>query len=548
METHTSLSSQVSARERWLITALLSLGLITFAIDASNTRLILPQIMTGMRVELYQIHWIFTAPGIARTIMTASMGWLSGWFGPRPLYLLSIGGMTVGALGSMLAWDWPSLLVFRILAGVGGGMTPQLSQAIFYQIFPPGQRGMALGFALMGWSIGPAFGPLMGGNLLEFASWRIVYAVTLPLSGVGLLLAWWLLPPLRRPERRRLDVLGLLTLAVAVSTLLLALTQGNREGWDSQYILTLLAIAGVTSMAFVVVQLCRAEPLVELRLFGSVPFVMAMIVLFLTTMAFRGSEPMLPVLMQRLLGFEPLLVAWVQMLPNLIYGAMVILVGRLADRVPTHVLVMGGLTLYAAAFWGYAGVNELTTVAMMMLFMILRSTSEACIGSPNNLATLEAIPESKVYLVTSLTGLLRSIANTMGTAIAVVVWDVRYHHRIQQYAEATPLDDFGYTTTLHGVQQTLQWSGEIAAHIPTQTMALMQERLVAEASTAAWQDYFLFNALLAIVCLVPALPFWPREKYRPAAATETAPASTPATSTGVSGVQSAHHENPGRTR
>jgi MFS family permease len=153
---------------------------------------------------------------------------------------------------------------------------------------------MALGFALMGWSIGPAFGPLMGGNLLEFASWRIVYAVTLPLSGVGFLLAWWLLPPLRRPERRRLDVLGLLTLAVAVSTLLLALTQGNREGWDSQYVLTLLAIAGVTSVVFVVVQLCRSEPLVELRLFGSVPFGMAMIVLFLTTMAFRGSEPMLP--------------------------------------------------------------------------------------------------------------------------------------------------------------------------------------------------------------------------------------------------------------
>ena len=120
------------------------LGLITFAIDASNTRLVLPQMMTSLRVELYQSHWVFTAPGIARTVMTASTGWLSGWLGPRPLYLLSIGSLTLGALGSLLAWDWPSLLVFRVLAGVGG-MIP-LSQAIFYQIFPPGQRGMALGF------------------------------------------------------------------------------------------------------------------------------------------------------------------------------------------------------------------------------------------------------------------------------------------------------------------------------------------------------------------------------------------------------------------
>jgi DHA2 family multidrug resistance protein len=162
METNTSLASDVSVRDRWLITALLGLGLITFAIDASNTRLVLPQMMTSLRVELYQSHWVFTAPGIARTVMTASTGWLSGWLGPRTLYLLSIGTLTLGALGSLLAWDWPSLLVFRVLAGMGGGMIPPLSQAMFYQIFPPGQRGMALGFALMGWSIGPAFGPLMG--------------------------------------------------------------------------------------------------------------------------------------------------------------------------------------------------------------------------------------------------------------------------------------------------------------------------------------------------------------------------------------------------
>src|SRR5919197_910957 len=202
METHTSLSSQLSARDRQLTTALLGLGLITFAIDASNTTLILPQIMTSLRVEGYQIHWVLTAPGIARTVVIAAMGWLSGRLCPRTLYLFCMGSMTVGSLGSMLAWDWPSLIVFRMLAGVGGGMIPQLSQAIFYQIFPPGRRGMALGFALMGWSIGPAFGPFMGGNLLAFASWRVVYGITLPLCGVGVLLAWWLFPNLPPPERR----------------------------------------------------------------------------------------------------------------------------------------------------------------------------------------------------------------------------------------------------------------------------------------------------------------------------------------------------------
>jgi EmrB/QacA subfamily drug resistance transporter len=514
MQTHTSLSLQLTARERGLTTAILGLGLITFAIDASNTTLILPQIMTSLRVEVFQIHWVLTGPGIVRTVVTAATGWLSGWFGPRTLYLLCIGSMTVGSLGSMLAWDWPSLIFFRMLSGAGGGLIPQISQAIFYQIFPPGQRGMALGFALMGWSIGPAFGPFMGGNLLEFASWRVVYGITLPLCGLGFILAWWWLPYLQRPERRRFDYYGALAITVVVSTLLLALSQGNREGWGSQYILTLFAIAGVAAVAWVVVEFCHPQPLVELRLFSSVPFVMAMIVMFLTTMTFRGTGPMVSVLLQRLMGFEPMLVAYVQMAPNLVYGAAVLIVGRLSDRVPAYVLVLSGLVMYAAGFLGYAGVNEVTTLSMMTAFLMIRFIAEALIVSPNNLATLEALPENKVYMATALSGVLRSIANAVGTAVAAVVWDQRYNYHLQQYAEATPVDSFGFTGALSGLQQTLQWSGEIAALIPTMTMALIRDRLFAEASTAAWQDFFWFNALVAIFCLFPALPFWRRRKYQ----------------------------------
>jgi MFS transporter, DHA2 family, multidrug resistance protein len=250
------------------------------------------------------------------------------------------------------------------------------------------------------------------------------------------------------------------------------------------------------------------------------------------------------VLMQRLLGFEPIRVAWAQMLPNLIYGGAVLLVGRLSDRIPIYLLVISGLLMYVATFVGFTGVNEVTTLGTLTTFLILRFIAEALIVSPNNLATLEALPENKVYMATALSGLLRSIGNTMGTAVAAVVWDLRYNYHLQRFAEETPVDAFGLSTALNNWQLTLQWSGEITAQIPTQTMALLQDRLIAEATTASWQEYFLFNAFLAILCLFPALPFWRRTKYQAPSTSQTAAHATrsPVLSSGTTPSRVSHQD------
>ena len=108
-------------------------------------------------------------------------------------------------------------------------------------------------------------------------------------------------------------------------------------------------------------------------------------------------------------------------------------------------------------------------------------------------------------MAAGLMGLLRSIANILGASSAAVLWDVRYRRHIQHYAENAPVDAFGLTTAMREVQSALVWSGELATQLSTKTMAFMHRRLLAEASTAAWQDYLLCNVLLALVAILPAL-------------------------------------------
>jgi EmrB/QacA subfamily drug resistance transporter len=532
-------STHLSVRDRWLTTGLLGIGLVTFAIHGSMTNLILPKLMTSMRVELYHIHWVVTAFSIARTITIPALGWMGGRVGPRSLYLLSLGGFTLGTLGASLAWDWPSLLFFRVIAGACGGLIPPLSMVIFYQIFPPNQRGMALGLSLMGWSIGPTIGPLTGGYLLEFASWRVAFAMIVPLSGIGLLAAWWLLPPLQRSERRTLDSYGLVSVAIAVTTYLMALSQGRREGWDSQGILILLAVAAVAALVFIAIELGSAQPLVELRLLASPPFLMAVAVMCLTTMAFRSTGPMMPVLMQRLLGFEPLLVAWTMLPSQIVYGLVVLLAGRLSDRVSPTVLVVSGLVIYAGAFIGFSNLTIWTTSLTVSLFLIVRFIAEGLIVSPNNLTAMRALPEHQVMMAAGLIGLLRSVSNTLGPAVASVLWDQNYSRHIQYIAERSPIESFAFTTTMRQFQNHLTWLGEGAFQMPAKSLALMGRVMQTEASTAAWQAYLWWNGWLALIAIVPALlvanRLWRRQSLAPPTAEPAALKSTTSVSRSAAG-------------
>ncbi len=256
---------------------------------------------------------------------------------------------------------------------------------------------------------------------------------------------------------------------------------------------------------FIVIELRSPEPLVELRLLASPPFLMAVAVMCLTTMAFRSTGPMMPVLMQRLLGFEPLLVAWTMLPSQIVYGLVVLLAGRLSDRVSPTVLVVSGLVIYAGAFIGFSSLTIWTTSLTVSLFLIVRFTAEGLIVSPNNLTAMRALPEHQVMMAAGLIGLMRSVSNTLGPAVASVLWDQNYGRHVQHIAERSPMDSLAFAAALKQFQDSLTWLGEGAFWVPVKSMALMGRLLHTEASTAAWQAYLLWNGGLALIAIIPAL-------------------------------------------
>jgi EmrB/QacA subfamily drug resistance transporter len=500
-------TTSLHPRERWIATGSLLLGMVSFTIAIMVANVVLPEIMTSLRTDLDQAQWLLTAFGIAQTVVMPMVGWLTGLTGHRMLYLGSLALFCGGSLLSGMAWSIESLIFFQIVSGLGVGLMQPLIAAIMYQIFPPNQRGLALGLSMVGWSFGPAIGPIVGGYLIEAFSWRAGFYVSLPLGIAGLVCAFIYLPGLPRPARKTMDQMGLLTMTVALVTLLMALTQGRREGWDSSYIVTLLSIAVVATLVFLVWEWHSAAPLVDLRLLRYVPFSLGCLVVFVSTCAFRGTGVLTIVFMQQVLQFTPLDVGWLLLAGNIAYGITVIVAGRLADKMHPDLLVIIGLGIFVVAFFRFAEMNETITVGTLIVLLSLRLTSFGVVGSPNNLSAMQSLPDEHVVMASGIFSLVRSISGTIGTAASATLYEQRFFYHAQRYAEDNDPTALGLQDALVAVQHTLESAGELPALVSTQTSAVMQQRLLAEATTVAYQDYFWLAALVGVLAMLPALPW-----------------------------------------
>jgi MFS family permease len=303
-----------------------------------------------------------------------------------------------------------------------------------------------------------------------------------------------------------MDQYGLLTMTVALVTLSIALTQGRREGWDSPYITTLFALGAVATGLFVLIEWRSPAPLVDLRLFRYVPFTLASLVVLLSTAAFRGTGVLTIVFAQQVLELTPLDVGWLLLTGNIAYGVAVVIAGRLSDRMNLSVLTSLGLGLFAFAFFWFADINETVGVGTLTLLLTLRLASYGVVGPPNNLSAMRSLPEEHVVMASGVFTLLRSISGTLGAAVSVTLYEQRYFSLVQRYGENHDVYALGVQEALTTVGSFLTAAGEVVSGLATRTSVVLQQRLLAEATTTAYQDYFLLAALTGLLSILPALP------------------------------------------
>jgi EmrB/QacA subfamily drug resistance transporter len=485
-------------------------------------QLAFPHIMLSLRADLDDMQWVQTSSMIMQAVMMPSVGWLGSRLGNRRLYLLSLGIFVGGSILCGMAWDVYSLIAFRVVQAIGSGPLFPLTQTIMFQTFPEEKRGLAMGVNSLGFSFGPMVGPVIGGYLLEHASWRTVFYINVPVGILGLILAYLVLPYPQRRESRSLDVLGLLSMAMFLVTFLLAITQGREEGWNSQYIVTLLAVAVVAGVGFVVIELRQTEPFVELRLYKNFAFAMASLVVFLNTITFMSSSFVVTLFLQIHLLYTPLQSAWILMPSAVVIGILSVVTGRLSDFIAPKILIIFGLATSTLCMFQHATITSVTSFEAIAFWFAVRGFTRSFTITPLTTGSLAPLRESELRMGSGLLSLNRGIASAVSVALTTTVLQNRLAERVLLLVQDQSAMPFAAEELLQNFFFTFKHLGDFTDMAQIKAAAMLQQLLSAEAALHSYHDTFILIGWISAAGIVPAL-WMGNAKRKSAKATPLAP-------------------------
>ena len=492
---------------KWWMTATVMLNAFMVIMNNATINLALPPMMTAFSFNLDQVQWVITAYMIASAVMVPTVGWLGSRLGNRNLFL---GGLVIFVVSSVLcgmAWSGPALIFFRVLQGLGSGPISPMSMVFLTQVFPPQQRGFAMGLYGLGISCGPVLGPVLGGYVTEYFNWRMVFYMNAIPGLLGLALATLVLPKTREAAAPALDIPGLAMMAIFLISLLIALSQGRRYGWDNPYIQRLMIIAVVSFVAFLAIELLRKEPLIDLSLYKNGAFAAVSLAVFLMSLGFWGTGFLQTFLLQRLLEYTPAQAGFVVLPGALAMACMTIVSGRLVDKVDRRYVVWGGLIMFALACYWFSFLSLDRPMSWMIWMIILRYITIGMIFTPMNAVSMMVLPPDKVRMGSGLINLTQQgLGGTISLAVMTTYLQERTTYHADMMGQAQVASSLPWHEVWTPAQQVAQQGGEVGGMADAQAMALVQRHLSQQAGIGAYQDCFMLVVIISLA-VMPLIAF-----------------------------------------
>ncbi|WP_067721077.1 DHA2 family efflux MFS transporter permease subunit [Nocardia yamanashiensis] len=399
------------------------LASIMTVLDTTIINVALEHLTGAFDAPLATIAWVATGYTLALATVIPVTAWAMGRFGTKRLYLTAIALFATGSVLAGLAWNAESLIAFRVVQGLGGGMIMPVGMAIMMRASDPSRLGRTMAIMGIPVLIGPLAGPVLGGWLVDHASWRWIFFINLPIAAVALFGAYRVLRTDAPQPSRALDVPGLLMLSPGLAALIYGVATGGERADFTAPATLLPTLAGLVLIAGFVVRALRSDhPLIDPALFAHRQFRSGVLTLTLFSGAYFGSMLLGPLYWQVVRGASATQ-AGVYGIPQVLAtGLTMQIAGRLADRVPPGRLVLAGIVTAATGFLAMATQIQADTAYWRIAAAgVLMGIGVGATIMPTIATASRGLPPERIPAATTAINIVQQVAASIGAAAVSVL-------------------------------------------------------------------------------------------------------------------------------
>jgi DHA2 family multidrug resistance protein len=483
------------------ITAVVMTAALMAMIDITIVNVALSDIRASFGTPIDQIGWVSTGYMMANIVIIPLTGWFQRRFGYRRYFAASVALFTAASALCGLAWNLPSLVLFRAIQGLGGGAIIPTAQSILFARYPRKEHGTAAALFGLGAITGPLLGPTIGGYLIQWSSWHWIFMVNVPVGALAVLMTLRFVeqPGFQAPagDRAKVDFFGISLLAVGMASLQYVLEEGNREGWlESRLIVALAAVAAIALVTFVVHELETPHPAVDLAVFKNVSYSAGTGLNFLTGFALFSGSYMFSLFAGSVIRYSALDIGKVFLVAGTASVVVMPLMGRLAPRVDGRALLLIGVAAVSASQLSASHLTAAAGFWDMVTPNMIRSFGLGFIFIPVSIAALSDLPASQRGNATGLFNLTRELGGSLGTALMgmLVSDDIkRFGSRLAEHVTVYDPIVQEQMRQLGGNVGALTFQRELVAE------SLLQLKVTTQAMVLSFENGFRYTAL-AMAC------------------------------------------------
>jgi EmrB/QacA subfamily drug resistance transporter len=469
----------------FLVAGVVVLGAIMSILDITVVSVAIPTFQRVFDATPAQVAWTMTGYTLALASVIPLTGWAADRFGTKRLFMLALLLFTLGSVLCSTAWDVSSLVGFRVLQGVGGGMLMPLGMTIMTRAAGHDRIGRVMAVLGIPMLLGPIFGPILGGWLIDAASWHWIFLINLPLGIVAIIYAALVLPKDNPTPSETFDFVGMLLLSPGLALFLYGVSTIPETGTVMDAEVLVPAVVGLALVTLFVLRSLaeRAEhPLIDLDLFRNRTLTIAVIAMSLFAIAFFGASLLFPSYFLQVRGEETLKTGW--LLAPQGFGAMLTmpLAGVLADKIGPGKIVMTGIAVITVGMAMFTQVSADTSYAFLLGALFVMGLGMGATMMPMMTAALQTLTDHNLARGSTLMNIVQQVAASIGTALFSVL----------------------LTNGFKSSPEVGQLQGALASgEGPSALDPAVIGKAVADMADA-FADSFLVATVLVALCLVPA--------------------------------------------